>query len=370
MKRYDFSKVDFETMTTSEIMKLSGLSRSQIIALRQFLGVRKFPRKFSERRKKILSDKWKSADFENKRDVKIAKEFGCSRENVRQKRIIYETLKNPELFSHIPFGEKTDAELSKEFGISKLKIKLIRETKGIEENINESFSKVGLFLPIDFWEDVPDSMFETKTMVEIAEMKGCSCYQVSVEKKRRGIKRRVHFFKYNFDQFKDLLGKMSDVKLAKIVGCVPRTVSIKRIGLNIPSFYDIDWNKFDNLLGTDVDKKIAEKIGVSVASVLNRRRKLNIPAFTKKIDWSKFDNLLGTDVDKKIAKKIGHCQMSVLNRRKKLGIPAFKKEKFDWDSVQLGILPDKEIAKTFGYSINTVILQRYKRGIFFKRWNK
>ena len=85
------------------------------------------------------------------------------------------------------------------------------------------------------------------------------------------------------------------------------------------------------------------------------------------INWNEFDGLLGKVCDREVAEKIGCASKFVSKRRKELGIkPFYSKQDFDWDSVQLGISSDEEVAKTLGCSIYMVRVERHRRKILLR----
>ena len=86
-----------------------------------------------------------------------------------------------------------------------------------------------------------------------------------------------------------------------------------------------------------------------------------------KIHWTKeLDALLGTDSDARVAKHLGIHIWMVRRRRKMLGIPPFGPQPIPhWGTTELemlGRLPDDELAKLFGRTVESVKRKRFEIG--------
>jgi hypothetical protein len=97
-----------------------------------------------------------------------------------------------------------------------------------------------------------------------------------------------------WEQWDDQLGKVSDTELASKIGCSVAWVGTRRRVLKIPKFpkrghpghsvpKKVDWEKWDPLLGKMSDIAIARKAGCSYQLVGLRRKKLRIEKFSLKM---------------------------------------------------------------------------------------
>jgi H-NS histone family len=77
-----------------------------------------------------------------------------------------------------------------------------------------------------------------------------------------------------------LLGKASDVDVAKAIGTTMPVVRGKRAALQIAAYKHVFWNsEREALLGTAPDRELAQRLGTTFSAVAKRRDVLKIPAF-------------------------------------------------------------------------------------------
>lgn len=159
--------------------------------------------------------------------------------------------------------------------------------------------------------------------------------------KHRPRKSNTSRFSDEFKSVKHLIGVENDNIISNIIGCTSEAVYAyrKRRGIQAskkrnrgkrdwPTRYE--WAKVAHLMGKKSDVHIAKILGCSIASVLNRRRKLGIgPAIEtrvvkKRVAWDKYDHFFESHSDREIADAVGCAIATVWFRRKKLGISAPK----------------------------------------------
>jgi hypothetical protein len=161
----------------------------------------------------------------------------------------------------------------------------------------------------------------------------------------------------------ELLGTMTDRKLAKRLGCNESVVQVRRCKLGIRCHRHKWTPKADQLLGQMSDEAAARQIGCSVSAIKNRRFLLCIPQFEP--GWKHWnaeeDQLLGTMPDSAVAKKLGRAS-GVRSRRLELGIPQNNPALRPWNAEELRLLgttSDKVVAEKCG---------RTERGVRMKRF--
>lgn len=89
----------------------------------------------------------------------------------------------------------------------------------------------------------------------------------------------------------------------------------------------IEWEQYDKLLGTMTDLELAGLVGCSEGAVNRRRRRLGVEAHQPHMargffDWDRADHLLGKLTDASVARVMGVGPSAVCRRRRILGIPA------------------------------------------------
>ena len=140
-------------------------------------------------------------------------------------------------------------------------------------------------------------------------------------------------------KFRSLLGKMTDVEIARRVGLTKERIRQLRVRYQVPKYkiqkregyrpgsmrYKVNRDK---LLGHVVDREIAQKYGCSETIVCWIRNEKGIPSMISqgkvtRFDWSRYDSLLGTMSDQKLSQIVGCNPVTVARRRRRLKISAF-----------------------------------------------
>lgn len=125
-------------------------------------------------------------------------------------------------------------------------------------------------------------------------------------------------------------------------------------------------------LGHEPDAAIARDEDVSAYTVRNTRQKLGIPAYRedksrRKIPWEHVVSRMGVDSDHQIARDLGVTPTAVALQREKRGIPPIPDNaEVRWTPEMLARLvdmSDREVAKRFGISVQTVSTKRRDLGI-------
>ncbi|MCP4658713.1 MAG: hypothetical protein GY856_25155 [bacterium] len=124
---------------------------------------------------------------------------------------------------------------------------------------------------------------------------------------------------------------MPDEKLAAEIGLRPVTVTQKRQELQIPPPVPNPryWPPHEvALLGKSTDLEVARKVGRSRLAVEKKRRKLGIPPLPQPSPWTKRALAqLGKVPDEEIAAEIGVVVWAVARMRRKLGKPPVKRHR-------------------------------------------
>lgn len=178
-------------------------------------------------------------------------------------------------------GTATDLEIANIFGTSKSTITKKRLSLGIPPYLDpESTRTKGLYTP-----DVISS-FDKKSDREIAARLGVSKNAVKKTRKRLSIRKQASVIAQNLDalftpEVISQLGVISDVAIAKQLGCDSETVRSHRVKLGIEPVIKMTTlpSEAYPLLGTMPDKDIAKSFNVGIYAVGNKRRSLGIAAF-------------------------------------------------------------------------------------------
>lgn len=174
-----------------------------------------------------------------------------------------------------------------------------------------------------------------------------------------------------------LLGKMTDVELARVAQLGLRAVSAERKRRGIAAYEakpPVEWTSdVVGLLGTMPDARIAAELGISTTAVAKKRQSLGIPSFDQRRGkWQRFRwtvravRLLGKQSDPEVAKVLGIARHTVRVKRNSLGIPPANFHRIEWtDDVKakLGNVPDEEIAAEVGACKEVVSVKRRALGI-------
>jgi hypothetical protein len=122
----------------------------------------------------------------------------------------------------------------------------------------------------------------------------------------------------------ELLGIVSDIKLASKFGVASATVRKLRTSLGIPpSIPHVASTEWLDYLGTMSDRTLADRFKKNLEVVRRKRVQLGIPVYTER-PWHK---LAGTMPDKAVAKIGLVSNITVFSYRKRKGIPAFQHQK-------------------------------------------
>lgn len=134
----------------------------------------------------------------------------------------------------------------------------------------------------------------------------------------------------NWDVVEGLFGVKTDREISELLGGVSiKTVARQRWSRGIPPpnverlSLGIDWDN-EKRLGKMTDSRLAKTLGCAVGSVVSARRARNIPAFSdnrKGIDWDA--QPLGEQSDAAIAGLLGCNPEAVRIQRIKRGIASF-----------------------------------------------
>jgi hypothetical protein len=132
-----------------------------------------------------------------------------------------------------------------------------------------------------------------------------------------------------------------DKDVAKIVGCSINTVIRRRKKLGVAPYNKktisqknekhsrerIDWPVQKEKLGRMTDNKLAEIIGCRGKAVSARRRSLGVAPFTepKRINWDEIDGNLGRSPDAALAERFNCSTYAIKNRRRQLGVSAYER---------------------------------------------
>lgn len=176
-------------------------------------------------------------------------------------------------------GTATDLEIAKLFGPSKSTITKKRLSLGIPP-YKDPERKKGIYTP-----DVI-STFDIESDREISARLDISKNAVKKKRKRLSIRKQASVTVPNLDELFtpeviSQLGVISDVQIAKKLGCDSETVRSRRVKLGIGPITTTATlpSEAYPLLGTIPDKDIAESFNVGITTVGNKRRSLGIPAF-------------------------------------------------------------------------------------------
>lgn len=178
------------------------------------------------------------------------------------------------------FGKTTDIALAKEFGVTRERIRQIREEYGIPK-----FKKVN-----PMWDRVRHQLGILDD-AKIAEMLGVEAKQVSHYRRLHHIPMKTTPTERSLDERKDIprnwrdfVGVESDRQLSLRWGIPLISVALLRKRLNRPPAYPkvpnkVNWKDPANLerLGVVPDSQLAEEWGVSQTAISFKRKKLKIP---------------------------------------------------------------------------------------------
>ena len=185
----------------------------------------------------------------------------------------------PDLLADL--GTAIDLEIANRYGTTKSTITKKRLALGIPPYKDPNSSRTrGLYTP-----DVI-ATFGTDTDRAIAKKLGVSKEAVKKKRQRAGIPQHTGTESQSIDalftpEVIELLGVLSDCKIADQLGCDSESVRARRVALGIEPVIKITKLPSEAfvLLGTMPDRQIAKKFSVGINAVGNKRRSLGIPKF-------------------------------------------------------------------------------------------
>ena len=93
----------------------------------------------------------------------------------------------------------------------------------------------------------------------------------------------------------------------------------------------IDWSQYADLLGAMTDAKVAARVGCTSAAVCAARKARGIPPYPQATtDWPTHAHLFGTMADCDLAKRLGCATATVFKARTARGIAPFRNVAIDW----------------------------------------
>ncbi len=204
--------------------------------------------------------------------------------------------------------------------------------------------------------------------LEIARRAGISPHVVARERRRLGIAP----FRYKPPRIIPRNREVAAIvrkpidEACEILVIAARTVQTirKELGISRPPRPD-PWTKSAlDRLGTVPDAEIAAELGIRVNRVVKKRLAIGRPPALLRPWTPEEDALLGTRPDAEIATKIKRTSKAVEQRRKRIGIPVPPRPTRWTKSVldRLGTVPDAEIAAEIGLTVGVVGEKRRQLG--------
>jgi len=308
------------TVSDSELARQSGFSRTTIQALRWRRGIKPFNRREPVRwTPETLSLLGKESDS------KIAELVGLSSASVARMRSMLgiKISKKGRLCPRIwspsmiaVLGTIPDEVVAARFGLGRNTVALKRRSLGI--NAYRIPAK-----PRKQWTRPMIDDLQLLPSAKVAEKYELRDQDVAAKRRELGIPSK--FKGWEPKKFSPLmiglLGKRPDKVLSRNFKMSVWMIRNRRNSLCIPAFKSLNspWtSEVLAMLGKVSDMKIARKIGLAAPSVLMKRRKLGIPPapYRKPVKWTyKMVQLLSTMPDSAIAKKLGIGQTTVIRKR-------------------------------------------------------
>lgn len=144
-----------------------------------------------------------------------------------------------------------------------------------------------------------------------------------------------------------LLGKMTDVELAKQVGVAKHKITRLRKSMNIEALCKTRWRgTVSRKIGVVSDRDLAQELNVAVSTVKRQRQ-------SRELRHERYGMppealaLLGKITDAEMARKFGRSDTTTRGWRVSRGIKA-KVERREWTAKEiklLGTMPDAEVAR-------------------------
>jgi hypothetical protein len=169
----------------------------------------------------------------------------------------------------------------------------------------------------------------------------------------------------------ELLGTMSDRKLARQLNRTVDSVAARRRARRIPIFHSKihKWTPDDDKLLTErPDAQVAMLLGLSRLAVQRRRLRLGIfragRDYVRLRPWQpEEDALLGTASDMELARRLGRRISAVRQRRIQLGLQTPCRHWTPETDALLEKMSDKAVAQLLGRTVRAVSTRRQRLGI-------
>jgi len=262
------------------LAKEYGISRERVRQFRVYLGIPKWKKGYRVPLEKIKPHLKGNTDVDVRRitgatdkDVKRArKETGILRPD-QERAALLESIEDR-------LGTVSDFELAMEIGLAPQRVTDHRHKLGIEATQPAAPDR-----KLDR-EVIRDLFHDGLTDAEIAIMLDCSavvvnqilCYELGLKRKRKPhCNERI-----DRDEVMKLVREgCSDKVIADIVGCKAQTVGVIRRKHGVKYQRRIDWGPIDPLLGEFPDYVLSKEYNIPAPTILYRRRKLGIPSYSE-----------------------------------------------------------------------------------------
>lgn len=229
--------------------------------------------------------------FTTYNDVEVAKRLGLSRTSVLRRRTmlnippqVRRPIQRTDDSIIAKLGTKSDAELGREYGVTRERVRQIRNDHGIPT-----------FELTPDWASVNDRL-DVDTDESLAQRLGVSASAVRRHRKDLGVRktaacpteRQLDSREDVPPDWRNLLGQTSDYSLAKTWKLPAPSVQRLRKKLGRPPIrprppIKVNWSDPANVarLGAEPDAKLAQEWGISKAAVAAKRKRLGIPALRR-----------------------------------------------------------------------------------------
>jgi hypothetical protein len=228
-------------------------------------------------------------------------------------------------------------------------------------------SKPGSFTKARKWTQEEIDLLGTMSDAKVAKIIGVSKSAVYSKRKELDVD-KVEFTREWTQEDIDLLGTMTDIEASKALGIPVPKIFQKRHELGIPRFERTrQWTQEEiDLLGVMSDVEISKSLGIPLGVIFRKRKELGIHIYSPRRQWTQEDiDLLGTMKDVQVSEILGISPGVVFKKREELGIPSFKVSR-QWTQEEidlLGTISDAKVAKKLGISVTEVRLKRTGLGI-------
>ena len=226
--------------------------------------------------------------FETYNDREVSRQLGLSRVTVLRRRQTLNlppkgrspTRKTDESIV-AKLGKVSDAELGREYGLSRERIRQIRSKYGIaSHDTTPDWASVEARLGVDTDESIAKTLGVTAQVVRRRRKDlGIPKTPISEAERQLDVRNDV------VSNWRDLLGQQTDYKLAQTWGLPIPTIQRLRRKLGRPPAYPrptakVDWSNPANIarLGVEKDTDLAREWNVSTTAIAVKRRRLGIPA--------------------------------------------------------------------------------------------